>query len=570
MPIPHIIDIITLGAGTNKTAAENDAAFSSAFNTLNEYLTGSKPSQYIEGGGIIRVPSGKYEISQPIKLSHAMRLDGDSIESTIIFTNTTGIDLVHICHEQPITTLYTTNHVGISNLTLDGNGEAKSGFTNRDDQPIANCQFNHLHLRGFKETGFHIFSGWNNAFYDITIRDALFGFIGEVSKTPLVENEEVFNQGFNNNSFIKVVVNWVSRCGGLIWGVHDNSTTLGAKCVSNEFLSCNFEAIKLESSKSLSPYTDTNSNQSHIKYDGKAIGLWLAGSCQATKISGCYFEAIGELNGADDGYGVLLDSRGLSWGNTLPYLESSSIKDNYFNSNMGPAIWVASALYTVIDSNKLHNVKIKIDSDSKGNHVSNHIAQEIDSSGNGDFTRAGTTHENVRDLAGDFQHYGFQLGLSKHKVEGNWTRIGQVDTQFNTVENYRFQSRWANVGGIRALRFDAMYSSSSSYSETDGEYMSVHVSPDGSNSNNNGIAHATIGLPKNTGEFQISANATGFVEVVNNYMQDGDAVSVNIKGTANGISNLWVEKTEWNKIKVHFNGSSASVVTCSYLFIHPS
>lgn len=275
MAIPHIIDIIALGA--DPTGVSNsDSAFQSAFTILNDYSTGSKPNQYIEGGGIIRVPSGKYRTSQSIKLSHAMRLEGDSIESTIIFADGTDIDLIHICHKKPIETLYTTNHVGISNLTLDGNGMAKSGFSNRNDQPIANCQFNHLHLRGFKETGFHIFAGWNNAFYDITIRDSMFGFIGEISQSPIEQEWVLVNQGFNNNSFIKVVTNFVSRCGGLIWGV-ETSTEIASKCVSNEFLSCNFEAIELDVQKTLSPYTKTD--ESYINYDGKAVGLWLAGAC---------------------------------------------------------------------------------------------------------------------------------------------------------------------------------------------------------------------------------------------------------------------------------------------------
>lgn len=227
---------------------------------------------------------------------------------------------------------------------------------------------------------------------------------------------------------------------------------------------------------------------------------------------------------------------------------------------MGLSIWIAAASYTLVDGNKLHNAKIRVDNGSIGTNISNQNLWEIDDSGTGDFTRSGTDHENVREFS----------GIQRHKTKRDWTRISQIDTQFDSVENYRFQSRWANAGGIRALRFDAMYSASGSYSEVDGEYMSVYVSPGGSNPNNNGIAHATIGMPKNTGEFQIGTGASGYVDIVNNYMQDGDAVSVNVKGTANGVSNLWVEKLAWNKIRVHFSGTPTATITCSYLFIHSS
>ncbi len=175
------------------------------------------------------------------------------------------------------------------------------------------------------------------------------------------------------------------------------------------------------------------------------------------------------------------------------------------------------------------------------------------SSKTGNYISQGANYDTAFEQFGLFDK---NLGTTSSKVNK------QIDVKFNT-EDYRFSEKWLQLAGVRALRYFARSGTPTSYTEAN--YLNVRVYPN--NTDPQAPSHGTLGMPKNIGSFTIPNGTSGFYEVTNNAMQDGDFVMVNVNGSANGISGLWVEKTAWNKFKAHFSGTSSGT-PCTYLFIH--
>ena len=543
--------------GARGDGVTDDTSFiQAAIDYANTQQLAYSPSRYI-GGRRVYIPSGTYTISSAIKVYQNIKVCGDGATATRIVQTTSGEDCLALVYNEPLATDQSAQGVDVLNLLLDGSGAGEAGITNTDrvtSTPISYCSFKGLQIVGFK-VGIHLFGAWNNVFDNILIRasthgnangtDGLIGIILEtvdsgsvVGPSGKTHTTSGSSGGVNNNTFVNVNVNFVSVAGCIIRAVS------GAHAYSNIFIGCNFEAIKDAMSPTYSPYTDTTSTT----WSGNPVGVLAQGRVSGCLLLNSYFEDIG---GTVDGVGVHYDDYGITFGSGASKCFNNVVKTSFFNSNVAVPIHYTKCRSCGSENNVILQASgkgILVDSTAVGCYSIGEGPELFDSvNSTGTLFRDATTSTS-RVLYGPLDkevNAGFNGSLGKAKAI-------ESDTQ-----NFEEEIKYVVGGGKRKIE---RHVKSNGGSDVVSYYTEVSTSGT--------TRHGFVGLPKNTGTGVIPASTTGSYTHILSDVSDADTpVAVTITTTGHGISNVWVERTAFDRFTIYFSGTTTKDTTFSYMMI---
>ncbi|WP_026766139.1 glycosyl hydrolase family 28-related protein [Selenomonas ruminantium] len=190
---------------------DDTAAIQAAIDSVAGNFTNAVGNEKIAiNKATIFIPKGVYLLSAPIVLSADTSLIGAGRNSTMLKSSSAMDDLLIYGGHTEGQNLVSKN-LEIANITLNCDGNAKIGLSNRNNVWIESANIHDICILRASELGIDISSTWLSLFSNITIKGCPVGaYCGGNDSNNGCNDNTIINLSINNSSLINIII--ASQC----------------------------------------------------------------------------------------------------------------------------------------------------------------------------------------------------------------------------------------------------------------------------------------------------------------------------------------------------------------------